>query len=299
MPQRREEAQGKAPHAAAQHGFTLVETAIVLVVIGLLVGGIFVGRDLIAAARVRAQVGQVEKYNAAVHVFHQKYNALPGDMTPDLATAFGFAARAGTVGQGDGNGLIEGGQRNGLEPAGEQALFWADLTVAGLVDGSFQGTDCSYSTGSCTASTGGGGGSIPMSQIIPMGKLRDTSTILVFSNADGTNYFMLVGGSGQHIDSNGNWWGWSGAPDATTGFGATPSEAFAIDTKVDDGLPTTGVILSKFPGAVAGAAPVSAGHAGPASAGKCGNTDTTPTSYNANVAYGTQLACALLIRTSF
>ena len=48
-------------------GFTLIEMSIVLVIIGLIIGGVLLGRDLISAAAVRAQIAQIEKYNAAVN----------------------------------------------------------------------------------------------------------------------------------------------------------------------------------------------------------------------------------------
>ena len=60
-------------------GFTLIELSIVLVIIGLIVGGVLVGQDLIKAAEIRATVSQVEGYNSAVNTFRLKYNGLPGD----------------------------------------------------------------------------------------------------------------------------------------------------------------------------------------------------------------------------
>jgi hypothetical protein len=54
----------------------------VLVIIGLIVGGILVGPEMIAAAAVRAQISQIEKYHTAVHTFQSKYGGLPGDLMP-------------------------------------------------------------------------------------------------------------------------------------------------------------------------------------------------------------------------
>src|SRR5882757_2419229 len=105
-------------------GFTLIELSIVLVIIGLIVGGVLVGQDLIRAAEVRATISQIEKYNTAVNTFRGKYNALPGDMNSSTATAFSFATRGGAAGQGDGNGVIEGPGPNGYVQAGETLSFW-------------------------------------------------------------------------------------------------------------------------------------------------------------------------------
>jgi prepilin-type N-terminal cleavage/methylation domain-containing protein len=89
-------------------GFTLIEMSIVLVIIGLIVGGVLVGQDLIRAAHVCAEITQIEKFNTAVNTFYGKYQALPGDMNQSTAQRNGFAARGQYAGQGDGNGVIEG-----------------------------------------------------------------------------------------------------------------------------------------------------------------------------------------------
>src|SRR5579871_3923101 len=92
----------------AYSGFTLIELSIVLVIIGLIVGGILTGRDLIDAAAQRAQIAQIEKYNTAVNTFRIKYGYLPGDIPDPYASNFGFQARGSVSGEGDGNGIIEG-----------------------------------------------------------------------------------------------------------------------------------------------------------------------------------------------
>lgn len=81
-----------------------------LVIVGLVVGGVLVGRDLISAAEVRAQITQIEKFNQAVNTFYGKYQALPGDMNGPTAAQYGFAAGTnctGGIGGRDGNGLID------------------------------------------------------------------------------------------------------------------------------------------------------------------------------------------------
>ena len=54
-------------------GFTLIELSILLVIVGLIVGGVLVGRDLIPAAGIRAQISQIEKYQSAVNAFRREY----------------------------------------------------------------------------------------------------------------------------------------------------------------------------------------------------------------------------------
>jgi prepilin-type N-terminal cleavage/methylation domain-containing protein len=79
--------------AAQNQGFTLIELSIVLVIIGLIVGGVLVGQNLIAAAAVRAQISQIEKYQTAANAFRGKYGYLPGDIPNPYATQFGFQSR--------------------------------------------------------------------------------------------------------------------------------------------------------------------------------------------------------------
>jgi len=119
-------------------GFALIELSLVLVVIGLIIGGILVGHDLIEAAKVRATISQIERFNAATNAFTAKYNSIPGDMPASVANRYGFAVRSGTTADGDGNGLIEGcwyfmSQMYGCE----NALFWEDLGDAQLITGNY------------------------------------------------------------------------------------------------------------------------------------------------------------------
>ncbi|MEO6023238.1 MAG: prepilin-type N-terminal cleavage/methylation domain-containing protein, partial [Burkholderiales bacterium] len=62
-----------------QAGFTLVEIAIVLVIIGLLLGGILKGQELVQNARVRNLADQQNAVAAAYYAFQDRYRALPGD----------------------------------------------------------------------------------------------------------------------------------------------------------------------------------------------------------------------------
>ncbi|MCA9232484.1 MAG: prepilin-type N-terminal cleavage/methylation domain-containing protein [Planctomycetales bacterium] len=90
-----------------QNGFTLIELSIVLVIIGLVVGGVVVGREVIEAAEMRAQVGEIDKIRTAVRTFGLQYNCLPGDCA--YATRFFTAtSQPGQVTNGNGNGRIYG-----------------------------------------------------------------------------------------------------------------------------------------------------------------------------------------------
>ena len=130
-------------------GFTLIELSIVLVIIGLLVGGILTGQDLIKASEIRSQISQLEKINTAVNSFKTKYNQLPGDMAAADAAQWGFQARNGSDGSGNGDGVLRGrsnGAVYGWNQIGENTLFWRDLSQAGLIENTFNtAIDANYS----------------------------------------------------------------------------------------------------------------------------------------------------------
>ena len=67
-----------ASHTTREQGFTLIELAIVLVIIGLIVGGVLVGQDLIKAAEIRASVTQIEQYNTAAKYIPHEICGFPG-----------------------------------------------------------------------------------------------------------------------------------------------------------------------------------------------------------------------------
>jgi len=64
-----------------QKGFTLVELAVVMIIIGLLIGGILKGQELITNARITSTIGEMEGISAAYNDFRNQFNAVPGDLS--------------------------------------------------------------------------------------------------------------------------------------------------------------------------------------------------------------------------
>jgi prepilin-type N-terminal cleavage/methylation domain-containing protein len=228
--------------AQKQSGFTLIELSIVLVIIGLIVGGVLVGQDLIKASEIRATVGQVEKYNSAVNTFRTKYNGMPGDLPKTDAGAFGLfqMSMASTVGFGDGNGLIEGGASAALIPLGETLVFWRHMSDANLVDGQLGVTGNSLLVAASGATTGA---VTTINQSVPDSRTTPTNSFIAYS-VGGLNYYQLTPLSG--ITANAYTAG-------TTAI--TPIQAFNMDSKLDDGLPVSGIVQAKGISATPDSAP--------------------------------------------
>ena len=114
-----------------QTGFTLIEIAIVLVIIGLLLGGVLKGQELITSARVRNLISQQDGVKAAYFGFLDRFRALPGDYTAATTNIPGIVATAACGnGNGDGNGRIE-------TTGNENVLAWEHLSKAGFINGSY------------------------------------------------------------------------------------------------------------------------------------------------------------------
>ena len=114
-------------------GFTLIEIAIVLVIIGLLLGGVLKGQELITGARVRNLISQQDGIKAAFFGFQDRYRGLPGDYASASTNI-----NCGTTTQcsnGNGNGRIEQGAAPvAASVVNEQTLVWNHLTAGGILE---------------------------------------------------------------------------------------------------------------------------------------------------------------------
>jgi prepilin-type N-terminal cleavage/methylation domain-containing protein len=163
-----------------QAGFTLVEIAIVLVIIGLLLGGILKGQEMISQARIKNAINDFNGVTVAITSYQDRYRALPGD---DANATTRWTTQA--PGKGNGDGTIAGAYNandtsgTGGAPADgkESNLFWQHLRIAGFVPGLTTGT------GSGTDPQNAVGGIVGVeSAVVGTSGLGFTSLIVCSSN---------------------------------------------------------------------------------------------------------------------
>jgi prepilin-type N-terminal cleavage/methylation domain-containing protein len=115
-----------------QQGFTLVEIAVVLVIIGLLLGGILKGQELINSAKVKNVIGDFRNTATYLYAYQDRFRALPGD-DAGVTNRLAGAVRA-TTGGTSGNGRIDGAW-NSTTATDETVLFWQHVRLANLASG--------------------------------------------------------------------------------------------------------------------------------------------------------------------
>ena len=125
----------------SQSGFTLIEIAIVLVIIGLLLGGVLKGQELINSAKVKNLAGDFKSIPLYVYGYQDKFKALPGDDAAVATTHLGAAVNGVAVVKATtpvlanvGNGVINGAWNSTTE-TDESVLFWQHVRLAGLAAG--------------------------------------------------------------------------------------------------------------------------------------------------------------------
>jgi prepilin-type N-terminal cleavage/methylation domain-containing protein len=196
-------------HSRHTLGFTLIEISIVMVIIGLLIGGVLVGKDLIASAEIRSTVKQLDMLETAINTFRGKYNCHPGDCKN--ADRFGLTYDVTGRLQGNGDGNIDMRFNDGVYDYFESATLLLQLSDAKLLIGI---------TGEADAAR------LPLS-------VKASNSMMGHQAAWFTRYVEgdVVPPGNYYVIAGGVW-------DFTTVL--LPSIAYALDAKIDDGLPRSG-----------------------------------------------------------
>lgn len=271
-----------AERTSLKSAFTLVELAIVIVIIGLLIAGVVSGQELIRQARFRSMMKDVESYKAATVTFVGKYNCLPGDCInaynffKDKTCGTNTAITTGNVTGCNGNG-------NAALSTAEGQLFWQHLGYSNLVKGSFTGGYKNPITigvdvpqinyGKATGiSAQMANGDVNASNSCGFASCRDASPENTTGGFFESNVFIVGGTMGLTTYS-------------TIGSIITPDEAFEFDIKFDDGIFRSGAI---------------SGHKGrqpDGSPGWCAADGTqTGNAYNSTISLKDSLVCILVFK---
>ena len=193
----------------AQQGFTLVEIAIVLVIVGLLLGGILKGQEMITQAKVKNAITDFSGVSAAYFGYQDRYRATPGDDSG--ATRWGAASA--TLQPGDANRVLAGTYNAdcagaaSATVAGESCNWWDHLRRSGFIAGSGYNQPSNAFNGLIGVQTGDGA----------------ATPAAALANATGgwTNIILCS----------------SNLPDKV---------AIALDTQMDDGIPQTGAVRGQL-----------------------------------------------------
>lgn len=234
-----------------EKGFTLVELAIVMTIIGLLIGGILKGQELLENARVTSTMAQVKGYQAATAAFKDIYGVMPGigmpdahDKLPDCNTMCNTppspSSGSGTEPWMIGNStFIEESMTAGMGGwYSTQTLFWIHLAKANLISGINNdvlngiGAD-EYKAGSNYPASKIGGGVIA--------NYNDIYSLNGNDPALSRNYLWLVG-NGEVVGTGYVAFLWGNANKSLTA-----AQAEQIDRKMDDGFPFTGAVFTYSP----------------------------------------------------
>lgn len=203
--------------AAKNAGFTLVELAIVLTIVGLLIGGVLKGQELLQNARMTASAAQIKASTTAVITFRDIYKALPGDMrAPSVYLNNCTTAPCSTAGNGD--GIIGGALSSGGYTYNDENInVWRHLGAADLLNG----IDPNGAIGMGTTTA----------VYTPAFPLGSKLVVFQYNSVPDTYYLQGLNGIYYLIKKD-------------AGGGAVPFNVFAkYDIKYDDGAPYTGDVL--------------------------------------------------------
>lgn len=221
--------------AKAQRGFTLIEMSIVLVIIGLIIGGILKGQELIESSRQKNMISQIDRVKAGITTFVDRFKSYPGDYSRAAAV---INAQLG-VGNDDGHvGAINADAANlavGANVlASENMQFFTHLLAVDLIGGGTVvgtgGTAIACFSGTCAT---------PSPQ--PAGPWPQTGLSVNYGTHQGTAA-NPASSKQSHWLILSRWIGNGAFPAASGGAAVSAERAFQLDSKYDDGIAWEGAI---------------------------------------------------------
>jgi prepilin-type N-terminal cleavage/methylation domain-containing protein len=243
-----------------QNGFTLIELSIVLVIIGLIIGGVLVGRDLIDAGKIKAQISQLEEIKTAYTTFQLKYGCTAGDCAN--ATDFFGSSTA----NGDGDGTIENND-SGCGTAGscqysacwlynfEMPRVFEQLSLAGMITGQYRNSQIiNIGYPSTRLNSGIGGMSITRDRLTYIDTCNSRACCGYARGLIRSYDCMGINEFRQTLFVILNYEGAPGYRQKSTLYGIfTPTQTLSMDSKIDDGKPFTGQLRAANPSDSGGA----------------------------------------------
>ena len=199
----------------AEHGFTLVEVAIVLVLIALMLGGFLKGQELINGSRVRSMADTSSGVRAAYLAFLDRYNKIPGDW-PATAASIGIGVTVDHPASSittTNNGRLD--SPSGANAYAESNALWEHLAKSKFIGGSYSGANTEPSL------------------------VNGLTPLNIFGGP------IIVGRTNEFMDS--------GAPSPSLhiyiGRFVPVSAMRELDVKIDDGFPESGALRGTDPDA--------------------------------------------------
>ena len=211
-----------------EQGFTLVELAIVMIIIGLLIGGVLKGQELINNAQITSAVTQLRNVDIAISGFRDAYNAFPGDIqSADQRLPGCDTANTACNRSGDGNGQLDVAPGFEYDESNENFGVWAHLAASNFL----QGVDAVSANTTLIRGDTAPATEIGDNSLLAIGYLDSLTTLdSAGSVAAIASHYMLITNAAN------------GDVDSTTGLSMTPNAAQRVDTKLDDGAPNGGTV---------------------------------------------------------
>lgn len=217
----------------SERGFTLVELAIVMIIIGLLIGGILKGQELIGNARIASSISQIKAIETGINTFRDKYSGMPGDIGAPNARVPNCTNVCNQAGNGDGQIFTGAVTAAVADNTNENSAAMAQMVAADMMSG--VSINAAVGTATSVGGSGAGAENLLASNIAGSFKLGFTNAA-----AAGTGGSVGALAAGHYVRWDNSI---AGAP-AAGANSLNQSQAARVDRKMDDGNSGTGSVVA-------------------------------------------------------